>query len=70
MTKISQEPRPHFDFGHSPGNEGIFCRSHARGLLSESWIPGSLTGRDKWAATVSPGKENPGRQKTYIFEVP
>ena len=26
--------------------------------------------RDKWAATVSPGKENPGRYKIYIFKVP
>ena len=26
--------------------------------------------RDKWAATVSPGKENPGKYKIYIFKVP
>ena len=70
MTKINQEPRPHFDFGHSPGNQGIFCRPHARGLLSESWIPGTPRVREAWAATVSPGKENPERYKVYIFKVP
>ena len=26
--------------------------------------------RDTWAATVSPGKENPARYKIYIFKVP
>ena len=39
-----------------------YCQSHgSRGLPRT---------RDKWAATVSPGKENLGRYKIYIFKVP
>ena len=41
---------------------GGYCQS--RGFR------GPPRARDKWVATVSPGKENPGRYKIYIFKVP
>jgi len=40
---------------------GGYCRSHG--------IRGPPGARDSWAATVSPGKENPGTRKIYIFKV-
>ena len=41
---------------------GGYCQS--RGSRRPRWT------QETWAATVSPGKENPERYKIYIFKVP
>ena len=55
--------------GIAPATKASFAGPMPGGYCQSRGSQGPPRARDKWAATVSPGKENLGRYKIYIFKV-